>query len=102
MRPLCSLTSSPCLPHRDRASIPTALRLAIPGTAQPDSCFLLSIERSVAHVEGTTGLRTRRLVQEQLLHRSGADRLHQYVVEAASEETLLLLQERVGGVGDHP
>jgi hypothetical protein len=43
----------------------------------------------------------RRLGQQHLLHGSDAHRLQQDVVEAAGEETLLLLQERVGGGGDH-
>ena len=49
MRALYSPTSSPCLLHRDRASIQTAFRLVIPGAAQPDSCFLLHLERSGAY-----------------------------------------------------
>ena len=44
----------------------------------------------------------RRLGQEQLLNGPEADRLQQHVVEATSEEALLLLRQHVGGVGDHP
>jgi len=40
MGALYSPTSSPCLLHRGRASTQTAFRLAIPGAAQPNSCFL--------------------------------------------------------------
>ncbi len=47
-------------------------------------------------------LRVQQLGHDQLLNGPGAHRLQQHVVEAACEEVLLLRQQRVCGVGDHP
>ena len=47
-------------------------------------------------------LRILHLGHDQLLHGLEADRFQQYVIEAAGEEALLLFQQPVGGVGDHP